>query len=50
MIEIIVDPTVGAKFAVLLLVKVDCAGLLLANAHVYLPDATRYRCDLTFGS
>lgn len=50
MMEIVLDPKVGAKFAVLLLVKLDLHGCLLANAHLYLPDATTHRCNLTYTS
>lgn len=49
MFQIVADPAVGAHFAVLVVVKLDIAGRLLANAHLYLPDATRHRCDLTYG-
>ena len=49
MIEIVLDSTVGANFVVLLLVKLDLHGGLLANAHLYLPNATRMRCHLTYG-
>jgi len=49
MFNIVVDPIVGAKFAVLLLVKLDVAGRLLAKGHLYLPDATRHPCNLTYG-
>lgn len=50
MIEIVLDPKVGAKFTVLLLVKLDLGGRLLASAHLYLPDITRRRCNLTYAS
>ncbi len=50
MIEIVLDPKVGAKFAVLLLVKLDLDSRLQANAHLYLPDTTRHRCNLTHAS
>jgi JAB domain-containing protein similar to deubiquitination enzymes len=50
MIEIVLDPNVGAKFAVLLLVKLNMEKGLLANAHLYLPDSTRRRCNLTYAS
>ena len=46
MMEIVLDPKVGAEFAVLLLVKLDLERRLLANALVYLPDSTRHRCNL----
>jgi len=47
MMEILLDPAVGARFVVLVLVKLDVRGFLLANAYLYLPDATRHRCGLT---
>ena len=50
MIEIVLDPKVGAKFAVLLLVKLDLDSRLQANGHLYLPDSTRHRCNLTYAS
>ena len=49
MMAIVLDPAVGARFAVLLLVKLDVDGRLLASAYLYLPDATRHRCSLTYG-
>jgi hypothetical protein len=50
MMEIVLDPKVGAEFAVLLLVKLDVERRLLANALVYLPDSTRHRCNLAAAS
>ena len=48
MLEIILDRTLGAKFIILLLVKLDVRGCLVAKAHLYLPDGTRHPCDLTY--
>lgn len=48
MLEIILDPTVSAVFAVLLLVKLDMGGRLQASGHLYLPDATRSSCPLRY--
>jgi Prokaryotic homologs of the JAB domain len=50
MFEIILDTAVGAKFTILLLVKLDVHGRLLAKGHVYLPDGTRHLCDLTYAT
>jgi len=50
MMQIMLDPVVGATFAVLLLVKLDERRSLLANAYLYLPDATRHRCALKYES
>jgi hypothetical protein len=47
MMEIVLDPRVGAKFLVLLLVKLDTDGSLLVRGHLYLPDATKERCDVS---
>jgi [CysO sulfur-carrier protein]-S-L-cysteine hydrolase len=47
MMEILLDPAVGARSVVLVLVKLDVRGCLLANAYLYLPDAARHRCGLT---
>lgn len=41
MLEIIQDKTVGANFAVLLIVKIAVGGQLVATAHTYLPDGSR---------
>lgn len=39
--SIVCDESVGATFAVLLVVKLDIAGNLIGTAHTYLPDGTR---------
>jgi hypothetical protein len=41
--QIVEDPQVGAHFVVLLVVKLDTAGQLLATAHTYLPDGGKHR-------
>jgi hypothetical protein len=45
MIEIVQDPTVGANFAVLLVVKL-IRGDLVATLHTYLPDGTKHPSTL----
>lgn len=44
--EIIDDPTVGANFVVLVVVKLDSAGALIGSAHTYLPNGVRAISDL----
>ena len=46
LLEIIQDDSVGANFAVLLIVKLGTSGQLVATAHTYLPDGTRCPSDL----
>ena len=41
MLQIVQDKSVGANFAVLLIVKLDPDGRLVSTAHTYLPDGTR---------
>ena len=41
--QIIEDPKVGANFVVLLVVKLNSQGSLVASAHTYLPDGTHSR-------
>lgn len=41
MLQIIQDETVGANFAVLLIVKLGDKGELISTAHTYLPDGLR---------
>lgn len=41
MLEIVQDETVGANFAVLLIVKLGAEGELISTAHTYLPDGLR---------
>src|SRR2546427_2280770 len=38
--EIIHDPKLGANFVVLLIVKLDPSGALVASLHTYLPDGS----------
>jgi|ERR1700689_208913 hypothetical protein len=40
--EIIQDPEVGANFVVLLIVKLNAVGQLLASVHTYLPDGSKH--------
>ena len=39
--EIVMEPTVGATFVVLLIVKLDAFGALVATLHTYLPDGSK---------
>jgi integrative and conjugative element protein (TIGR02256 family) len=41
MLQIVQDETVGANFAVLLIVKLGSEGELVSTAHTYLPDGRR---------
>ena len=41
MLQIVQDETVGANFAVLLIVKLGAEGELVCTAHTYLPDGLR---------
>ena len=50
MLEIVQDESVGANFAVLLIVKLDLNGQLVGTAHTYLPDGGRARSTITFGN
>lgn len=45
--EIVQDPTVGANFIALLIVKLGSTGGLLASAHVYLPDGSKHPGTVT---
>ncbi|RJP53432.1 MAG: hypothetical protein C4583_04605 [Anaerolineaceae bacterium] len=49
MLEIVQDKSVGANFAVLLIVKLDTNGQLAGTAHTYLPDGGRVRSTIIFG-
>jgi len=44
--EIIQDDTVGANFVVLLIVKIGTSGQLVATAHTYLPDGSRWSSNV----
>jgi hypothetical protein len=49
MLEIVQDKSVGANFAVLLIVKLEPNGQLVSTAHTYLPDGRRARSAIIFG-
>ena len=40
------DPKVGANFVVLLIVKLDSSGALVAEAHTYLPGGVKHRSSV----
>lgn len=44
--QIVCDPTVGASFVVLLVVKLGPSGELSGTAHTYLPDGARLQSTL----
>ena len=48
MLQIVQDQTVGANFAVLLVVKLDVHGRLVGTAHTYLPDGSKGRSVVQF--
>lgn len=48
MLQIVQDQTVGANFAVLLVVKLDVHGQLVGTAHTYLPDGSKGRSVVRF--
>lgn len=50
MFEIVDDESIGANFAVLLIVKLDPHGQLVGTAHTYLPDGVRARSTIIFGT
>ncbi len=45
--EIVEDATVGATFAVLLVLKLDSDGQLVGSAHTYLPDGSKRASTLS---
>lgn len=47
MLQIVQDESVGANFAMLLIVKLDPNGQLVGTAHTYLPDGIRSRSTVT---
>ena len=49
MFEIVQDDSVGANFAVLLILKLDSAGQLIGTAHTYMPDGRRVNSIINFG-
>ena len=48
MLQIVQDQTVGANFAVLLVVKLDVHRRLVRTAHTYLPDGSKGRSFVQF--
>lgn len=48
MLQIVQDQTVGANFAVLLVVKLDMHGRLVGTAHTYLPNGSKGRSVVRF--
>jgi integrative and conjugative element protein (TIGR02256 family) len=48
MLQIVQDETVGANFAVLLIVKIGSEGELVSTVHTYLPDGSRILSGLRF--
>lgn len=46
MYEIISDTSVGANFAVLLIVKLNASGRMIGTVHTYLPDGSVQRSTL----
>ncbi|HQS58367.1 MAG: hypothetical protein B7Y56_09660 [Gallionellales bacterium 35-53-114] len=49
MLQIVQDESVGANFAVLLIVKLNPNGQLVGSAHTYLPKGGRARSTIIFG-
>jgi len=47
MLQIVQDETVGANFAVLLIVKLGTEGELISTAHTYLPDGIRMQSKVS---
>lgn len=44
--EIADDPKVGANFVVLLIVKLDSSGAMVAGVHTYLPGGIKHRSSV----
>ena len=42
------DPKVGANFVVLLIVKLDSSGAIVAGVHTYLPGGVKHRASVCF--
>jgi len=42
------DPKVGANFVVLLIVKLDLSGAIVAGVHTYLPGGVKHRASVCF--
>jgi len=47
--EIVEDPTVGANFVVLLIVKLESPHEMATSVHTYLPDGTKHTSILVCG-
>lgn len=50
MFEIVQDDSIGANFAVLLILKLDSAGQLIGTAHTYMPDGRKVNSIINFGA
>ena len=50
MLEIAQDNSLGANFAVLLILKLDSAGQLVGTANTYLPDGRKVNSTINFGA
>ncbi|MFN0303861.1 MAG: Mov34/MPN/PAD-1 family protein [Burkholderiales bacterium] len=44
------DPKVGANFVVLLIVKLDSSGAIVAGVHTYLPGGVKHRASVCFAT
>ena len=44
------DPKVGANFVVLLIVKLDSYGALVAGVHTYLPGGVKHRSSVSYAT
>lgn len=50
MFEIVQDDTIGANFAMLLIVKLDSAGQFVGTAHTYLPNGGKVSSTIIIGA
>lgn len=50
MLEIVQDNSLGANFAVLLILKLDSVGQLVGTANTYLPDGRKVNSTINFGA
>jgi proteasome lid subunit RPN8/RPN11 len=50
MFEIVKDDSVGANFAVLLILKLDSSRHLIGTAHTYMPDGKKVNSTILFGA
>jgi hypothetical protein len=50
MLEIVQDNSLGANFAVLLILKLDSVGQLVGIANTYLPDGRKVNSTINFGA